>query len=201
MISEHRVAVGLLLFFLLTNTNRLHGQALNSGASNITLAATANESLGVSLGGSSVSWNTANGNALVPGNGSNPGNTTVSITTSWKLKPGRTAVKLYAYFDSSTAALAHTDSANSTDIPASAFQIKVDAGTFTAVTTNAASTAGFGAAGAGLQLDNQVIGANNKNDSSSVTLSFNLDLSSVAMQRLPADTYQGTLHIQAQATP
>jgi hypothetical protein len=111
------------------------------------------------------------------------------------LQPGRTAVKLYAYFDSSTIALVHTNAANTSDVPSSAVEIGVNGGALSPVS----STVAFGAANAGLQLFNVSITGLNKNSSRTDTLAFNINLGSLA--QLPADTYNGTLHIQAQATP
>ena len=51
----------------------------------------------------------------------------------------------------------------------------------------------------------QSIGGTNKTGSRTDSFDLQIDLSGVAngqnMKLLPPDTYQGTLHIQAQATP
>jgi hypothetical protein len=108
----------------------------NSNTQTVNLNATVAESLTISLG----AVNTVNFTP-VPGNATNAGDSPVSVTTTWILKPGRTAVGLYA------------------------------------------------------------ITGVNKNSSRIDTLTFNLNLSSAAMQQLPADDYVGTMTLQAQATP
>jgi len=163
--------------------------AQNSNVANVSMSASLSESLTVSLSGASVNF------TLTQGSASNPGNTTISATTDWVLKPGRTGLKLYAYFDSSSMALAHQDAANTSDIPSSAVEVGVNGGALTPVS----STVVFGAANAGMQLFNQSITGANKTGSRTDTLAFNINLGSLAT--LPADTYNGTLHIQAQATP
>lgn len=161
-------------------------QALNSGAQAITLNANLVESLTLGLSANSVSF------TLAAGSASNAGNTTITATTSWVLKPGRTAVGVYAYFASPTAAL--TDGAGN-NIPSSAFTIADNGGAAAALT----NTVAFGAANAGLQLANVAITGANKNSNRTDVMAFNINLSSLA--QLPANTYTGTLNIQAQATP
>lgn len=158
----------------------------------------AQEFITISLGGSAVNWTSAFANSLTPGAASNPGNTTVTVNSNWNLSPGRTALILYAYFNSASAALAHSATVCTTgcpDIPSSAIEVKVNAGAFVPMT----QTAPFGAAGASLQLFNLKITGANKTSSRSDTLAFNINLS--GLPQLPADTYTGTLVIQAQATP
>ncbi|HTR67229.1 MAG TPA: hypothetical protein VMH85_15730 [Terriglobales bacterium] len=162
-------------------------QALNSGAQTIALNATLNESLTLSLSANSVSFN------LTPGNATNAGGGTITATTSWVLKPGRTAVGVYAYFTSAAAAL--TDGSN--NIPSSAFSISDNGGTAAALT----NTVAFGGANAGLQLANVAITGTNRNSSRNDVMAFNINLSGGTLPQLPAGTYAGTLNIQAQATP
>jgi hypothetical protein len=160
--------------------------ALDSGAQTITLNATLNESLTLSLSGNLVNF------TLAAGSASNAGSAPITATTKWILKPGRTAVTVNAYF-SSTSAL--TDGAAGDIIPASAFQIKNNGGTFAALTnTTPYSTSG-------LQLENIAITGTNKNSSSTDAMQFNIDLSAGSLPQLPAGAYTGTLNIQAQATP
>lgn len=163
--------------------------AQNSNVANVSMSASLSESITVSLSGANVNF------TLTGGSASNPGNTTISATTDWVLKPGRTALKLFAYFDSSSIALAHQDAANTSDIPSSAVEVGVNGGALTPVS----STVVFGAANAGMQLFNQSITGANKTGTRTDTLAFNINLGSLT--QLPADTYNGTLHIQAQATP
>ena len=157
----------------------------------------AQQSISVSLSGGSVQWNNSFGNALTPGRASNPGNTSITITTTWKNLLILQNLRLYAYFNSSIAALAHGSLVCTTgcpDIPSSAIELKINAGAFTPVT----GTGPFGAPGASLTLLNITILLNGSSSNTS-TLTFNINLS--ALPQLPADTYSGTLQLQAQATP
>lgn len=163
-------------------------QALNSGAQNIALNATLNESLTLSLSGNSVNF------TLAAGSATNAGSTNITATTKWVLKPGRTAVTVNAYFAASGSAL--TDGAGNS-IPSSAFSIKNNAAAAAPLT----GTVAFGGASAGLQLENISITGANKNAQSVDNMAFNIDLSGGTLPQLPAGTYTGTLAIQAQATP
>jgi len=177
------VALGMALV-----TTAGSAQAINSGAQTIALNATLAESLTLSLSANSVNF------TLAAGSAANAGSTNITATTSWVLKPGRTAVGVYAYFASSAAAL--TDGAGD-NIPSSAFFIADNAGASTALT----STVAFGAANAGMQLANVPITGTNKNASRTDVMAFNINLTGGTLPQLPAATYTGTLNIQAQATP
>lgn len=162
-------------------------QALNSGAAAITLNATLGESLTLSLSTSTVNFTLASGSAT------NAGSTNITATTSWTLKPGRTAVGVSAYFASATAAL--TDGTN--NIPSSAFFISDNGGTSTALT----NTVVFGAASAGLQLATVPITVANRTATRTDVMAYNINLTGGSLPQLPASVYTGTLNIQAQATP
>jgi len=166
----------------------------NSNNTTVALTATVNTSLTVGLSGSTQTWNTGTANPLTPGAASNPGNAGITVTTTWVLQPGHTSVALYGYFASAAVALAPT--AGTTNIPSSAFEIKVGAGAFTPVS---GTNAGFGVAGSSLLLQTTAITGANKVSSATAALTFNINLTS--LPQLPADTYTGTLNIQAQATP
>ena len=161
----------------------------NSGAFTVALTGTLSESLTLSLSANAVTFNLAAGSAT------NAGGTTVTATTAWVLKPGRTAVKVYAYFNSATAAL--TDGAGD-NIPSSAFKITDNGVGGANPLTN---TVAFGAANAGLQLANVAITAANRFGNRTDAMAFNIDLSTGTLPQLPAAVYLGTLNIQAQATP
>ncbi|HJT69143.1 MAG TPA: hypothetical protein VJ731_03030 [Terriglobales bacterium] len=176
--------VGLVLL-LMASAVTMSAAQLNATAQTIALKATLNESLTLSLSANAVNF------TLAAGAASNPGSTNITATTSWVLQPGRTAVGLYAYFTSATAAL--TDGAN--NIPSSAFFISDNGGASAALT----NSVGFGATNAGLQLANVNITGANKNSSRTDAMAFNINLTS--LPQLPASTYTGTLNIQAQATP
>ena len=170
----------------LTFASSLASAQLNSGAQPIALNASLSESLTVSLTANAVNF------TLTPGNANNAGSTNITATTAWVLKPGRTAVGVYAYFASATAAL--TDGAGD-NIPSSAFFISDNGGASTALT----GTVAFGGANGGLQLANVAITGANKNSNRTDAMAFNINLT--PLPQLPANTYTGTLNIQAQATP
>jgi hypothetical protein len=163
-------------------------QALNSGAAPIALNATLGESLTLSLSAATVNF------TLAAGTASNAGSTNITATTAWTLKPGRTAVGVYAYFASAAAAL--TDGAGD-NIPSSAFFISDNSGASAALT----NTVAFGAANAGVQLANVAITAANRTSSRTDVMAYNINLTGGTLPQLPAATYTGTLNIQAQATP
>ena len=186
-----RVAVVVVAMTLAVSTASAQ---LNSTAQPITLNATLAESLTVGLSANNVNF------TLSAGSATNAGSTGVTATTTWVLKPGRTAVGVYAYFASSAAALTGTGGAQ---IPSSAFSIAdTGAGSGGAGTSGAlTNSVAFGGANAGLRLANVAITGANKNASRTDAMAFNIDLSGGALPQLPADTYTGTLNIQAQATP
>lgn len=175
-----------LVTAVVTLAASLASAQLNSTAQPIALNATLAETLTVSLSASTVNFN------LTAGSATNAGSTNVTATTAWVLQPGRTAVKVYAYFASSAAAL--TDGAGD-NIPSADFTIADNGGAATALTNSVV----FGGASAGLQLANVAITGANKNSSRTDAMAFNINLSTLG--QLPAATYTGTLNIQAQATP
>ena len=165
---------------------------INSNTGTVTLNAQLSESLTITVNsGSNVNFTLA-GNTAV-----NPGSTTTGITTAWVLKPGRTSVAVWAYFGSATAALVHQTAGNTVDIPSSAVKVQVGgAGAFNALT----AVSPFNAAASGLQIGSSIsITGANKNSSRNDTLAYQID--TTVVPQLPADTYIGTLNIQAQATP
>jgi len=175
---------------LITATSLASAQSLNSGPQTIALNATLSESLTLSLSANAVNF------TLTPGSATNAGSTNITATTSWTLRPGRTAVGVYAYFTSAAAAM--TDGGTpANNIPSSAFKIADNGGASTALTNSVA----FGAANAGLQLANVTITGANRSSSRTDAMAFNIDLSGGTLPQLPAGTYTGTLNIQAQATP
>ncbi len=182
--STRKLLVALaLLGALLAMSTAGAAQVLNSGAQTISLNAKLAESLTLTLSGSAVDF------TLTPGAAANPGSTTITATTSWVLSPGRTVVTVNAYF---TSAVALTDGIGD-DIPTSAFTISDNGGAAIALVNATAYSAN------GYRMKNISITGANKVASSSDTMAFNIDLST--MPQLPAGTYLGTLNIQAQATP
>jgi hypothetical protein len=168
---------------------------LNSGAQPIALNATLTESLTLTLSANIVNF------TLSAGSNTNAGSTGVTATTKWILQPGRTAVGVYAYFATTNAL---TGTASGVNIPSSAFSIAdTGAGSGGAGTSGALvnSVTYSGGALSGLKLANVPITGANKNASRTDAMTFNIDLSTGALPQIPADTYTGTLNIQAQATP
>jgi sarcosine oxidase gamma subunit len=166
--------------------------AQNSNAAAVTLTANLPESLSVTINsGAAISF------TLAANTAGNTGSAGSSVTTAWTLKPGRTSVAVWAYFASATSALVHQTSGNATDIPSSAVKIQVGgAGAFNALT----NVSPFNAAASGLQIGAATaITGTNKTSSRTDTLAYQID--TTVVPQLPADTYIGTLNIQAQATP
>jgi hypothetical protein len=183
-----RISWAVIAGFAVTLSASLaSAQALNSGAQAIALNANLAESLSVTLSASSVNF------ALSAGSATNPGSAGITATTAWTLAPGRTSVGVYAYFASASAAL--TDGTN--NIPSSAFFISDNSGTPAALT----NTVVYGAAAAGLKLATVPITATNRTASRTDAMTFNINLTGGTLPQLPANTYTGTLNIQAQATP
>lgn len=183
--------IGLLTAVVVAMTSLASAQ-INSGAQPITLNATHAESLSMSLSAASVNF------TLTAGSATNAGSTSVTATSSWVLKPGRTQVNMYAYFGSAASALVHQDAANTVDIPSSAVEISVNGGANQALSTSEANAVGFGAASAGKRLLNiPITGLNKIVTGRNDTLAFNINLSS--LPQLPADDYVGTVNMQVQA--
>jgi sarcosine oxidase gamma subunit len=164
----------------------------NSNTGTVTLTANLTESLSVTVNsGAAITF------SLAPNTATNAGSGNSSVTTAWTLKPGRTSVAVWAYFTSAASALVHQTAGNTTDIPSSAVKIQVGgAGLFNALT----NVSPFNAAASGLQIGapTSITGAN-KIGTRTDTMAYQIDTTIVP--QLPADTYIGTLNIQAQATP
>jgi hypothetical protein len=167
-------------------------QVINSNVGTVTINATLTEALTVTINsGAAVTI------PILPNTAVNGTATTTGVTTAWTLKPGRTSVALWAYFSTAATALVHTTPGNTTDIPSSAVKIQVGgAGAFTALTV----ASPFNAAASGLQIGPSIaITGANKNSSRVDSLAYQID--TTVVPQLQADTYTGTLNIQAQATP
>ena len=155
---------------------------VNSNTQSITLNATLAETLTIAASPATVSFTLVAGGVAV-------GTPTVNVTTTWVLG-SRTAVNLYGYFASTTAALTGTGG----NIPTSEVLGSVNAGAYNAFT----ATTALGTAGASLGLFTQTITAANKSANRSDTLTLEINLT--AQPQLPAGSYTGTLTLQAQAT-
>jgi hypothetical protein len=159
---------------------------LNSGQStDLGLNADLSESLTVTLDQSTVSF------TLTAGSESIPGSTAVNAGVAWVLDPGRTAVKLYAYFDSPTAALTNTTN-SSYVIPSSAVSAAVSGSSIGSFTNSTPFGGLTGVVISDTPITTNLVGST----SSAVTLNINLS----ELTTLPAGSYTGTLHFQAQAT-
>jgi hypothetical protein len=174
-------------FAMALSSSMASAQALNSGAQTISLNAKLAESLTLTLSANTVNF------TLLPGSATNAGSASITATTAWTLAPGRNSVGVYAYFTNAAAAL--TDGTD--NIPSSAFLIADNAGTPAALT----NTVAFGGAAAGLTLATVPITATNRSSSHTDAMTFNINLTGGTLPQLPANTYTGTLNIQAQATP
>jgi len=172
---------------------------LNSNVGTVTLTATMAESLTVSVtGGAAVTFN------LAPSTAANPGSTTSTIQTAWVMTPGRTKVTVWAWVANGGAAL--TDGAAGDLIPASAVTATATGSGSAggALNTVVSGTLGVPAfitpsAATGVQIGNVALGVGNRAGSTTTTLTWNINTTSVP--QLPAATYTGTVNIQAQATP
>ena len=165
---------------------------INSSTGTVILTANLSESLTMTVNsGSAVNF------TLAPNTAANTGSATTNITTAWVLKPGRTTVAVWAYFTSAPSALVHQTAGNTVDIPSSAVKIQVNgAGLYNALT----AVSPFNATASGLQIGASIaITGANKNSSRTDTLAYQID--TTVVPQLPADTYIGTLNLQAQATP
>jgi len=180
-----RFVVVMLALFV---TSLVSAQAINSGAQPIALNATLGESLTLTLSAATVNF------TLAAGSAANAGSTNITATTAWTLKPGRTALGVYAYFAAAATALID---GSGDSIPSSAFFISDNAGASTALT----NTVAFGGANAGLQIATVPITAANRTSSRTDVMVYNINLTGGTLPQLPAGTYTGTLSIQAQATP
>jgi hypothetical protein len=171
-----------------------YSQALNSNTATVTLSATLGESLTVSAAptsGSAVNF------TLVSG-GTATGSAPVAMTTSWVMKGSRSSVTMTGYFSSAAQAMTGTG-ASPGYIPTSEILGQVTTGaptTFTAFTQTPTGGA-LGTAGATLVLFTQAVSGTNR--ASSRNDNLNLEINLTAQPQLPADTYTGTLNLQAQA--
>jgi hypothetical protein len=184
------ISMALVFFGLFVPDSQ--AQAINSNVGNVVINAQLTESLTVTINsGAAVTI------PILPNTAVNGTATTTGVTTAWTLKPGRTTVALWAYFGSAAVALLHQTAGNTTDIPSSAVKIQVGgAGAFNALTV----VSPFNAAASGLQIGPSIaITGANKNSSRVDSLAYQID--TTVVPQLQADTYTGTLNIQATATP
>src|SRR5689334_2827808 len=109
---------GAAMFLVATNVPPTKAQ-INSNTGTVTLNATLSESLSVTENsGSTVNFN------LDPIAATNARSTTTRIATSWVLKPGRTAVAVWANFGNAASAVLLQTAGNTVDIPSVAVKIQ-----------------------------------------------------------------------------
>lgn len=181
MLRKCAVVALCLLILDLSAPNPADAQ-LNSSGINITLNAPLLELISISATPTTVNF------SLV-GNGTAIGTSSVSITTTWVLAIGRSTMKLYGYFASSTAALTDGSSHN---IPSSAVLGSINSGSYTAFTSNSPF-----ATGSSLQIFSQTVSGITLNTNRTDSLSLEINTTGL---NLPAATYTGTLVLEAQAT-
>lgn len=153
---------------------------LNSNVAAANLSAVLNSSLTVSAAPGLVNF------ALLP-NGVASGSSTITITTSWVLRPPNT-VTVYAFFTSPSAAL--TDG-GSNYIPSSKVLGSPNGGAFTPFT----GASPFSGASSVTIFSQRVLGFS-RQVTRSDTLDLQIDTTGLG---LPAGTYTGLLRIRAQA--
>lgn len=112
----------------------------------------------------------------------------ISVVSTWNLGVGQT-VKMYAFFDSASAAM--TGTVNGQTIPSSALTASVNAGTSQAFTSASPFTSGSTATTVYSVLITAANAVTTRTDSVMLTLTPSASLM--------GDTYTGTLHFQAQA--
>jgi hypothetical protein len=187
--------LGIVMGLALVVTPAASAQAINSNVGTVSLQANLPESLtlNVTAGGTVTFGLTANTAA-------NPGGTTSTVQTAWVLSPGRTVVSIFAYVNTTGAALT---AGGGNNIPASA--VKATASGSGSAGGLLSTTAGGGvgsvipSGGSGVQIGSVAITGLNKASSTTTTLTWSID--TTFNPQLPAGTYTGTVNIQAQATP
>ena len=189
------MAAGLALASIPQAAN---AQALNSNVGTVTLNATLAESLTVSVtAGAVVSI------PLAPNTAANPGSTTSTIKTAWVLDSGRSLVSVWAWVPDGTAALtdAAGDKIASSQVSAAAAGSGSAGGALSTSTSGSPGVPAFvtPAAATGVQIGSVAITAANRASSTTTTLTWNINTTGIP--QLPANTYTGTVNIQAQATP
>ena len=155
---------------------------LNSNIANVNLNATLNSSITITAAPGLVNF------PLLP-SGLTTGSSPISITTSWVLPVFFGTIHEYAYFSSPASALADGAGDN---IPSTNVSGSFNGGAFTAFT----GASPF-AAGSSMTLFNQFIFIFFGNTTATRTDSLNLRINTTGLN-LPAGTYTGVLHIQAQ---
>lgn len=182
----------LTLFIVLGGLAGVASGQITSSPASVTLTATLSESLTVSATPSNVTF------ALTPG-GTAAGNSAVSITTTWNTSTAEGNLELDGYFSSSSQALTSRSSSPVAYIPSSAVLGQMATGSPTSFTAFTSSSGNVSAATAGATLPLFNVPLTSANRSSTRTDSLALEINLTSLAQLPADTYTGTLILEAQA--
>lgn len=175
------LCVALLILVLAVCPERLSAQ-LKSNPAAVSLNATLNSSITITAAPGLVNFNLVR-------SGTATGSVPISITTTWTLPLVFGNIAEYAYFSNPAAAL--TDGA-SDNIPSANVAGSYNGGAYTAFTGSSPL-----AAGSSLTLFNQFFFIFFTNPGTR-TDTLNLQINTTGLN-LPAATYTGVLHIQAQA--
>jgi hypothetical protein len=206
MTSRFKTTLGLIILLTIAvaiSTTPAAAQ-LNSNLGTVTLNATLPEALTVTVNsGAIVNFN------LTSNTAANPGSAPTVVTTAWVLKAGRANVNVYAYVADTSKALTGTGGVPPV-IPATAVGLTTSisvpglgpaptptSGTMT--TAHAGTDPIPGAPAGGLLFANKVINGTDRAASFQASIAWNID--TTVTPQLPADSYTGTVTIQAQATP
>ena len=172
-----RIALAMILALGLSGAPAL-ATVVDSNQASTALSMTVGESLSVSGVPSSITFTyNANGTATA--------SSAISVTTSWALATGHTALKTYVYFANPAAALSGPSA-----IPSSSVLASIDGGTAQACTF----TGPIGAAGGNCFPAYQNFSpASNGSQTNQVVLSLQ------SISNIAPGTYTGTLFIEAEA--
>jgi hypothetical protein len=150
------------------------------------LLVSSQSSLTVTVTPAAVYWDAAHHNSLIPNNPNNVGAPGLTLTVSWQVTGNVTTIPVYAFFSDPNTAL--TAILGDTNIPASSFLMRVDAGSYQPVLPAGGST--------GYKFAEIAITDVNRSGTQSYQLHFNINLVSTP---LPAGDYAGKLYLQAEA--
>jgi hypothetical protein len=184
MLKKIMVA-GVLLMGVCAGSVRAQA-ATNSNKVDVVLSAQVLNSLTLVVANPAVAFG-----VVIPGtSNAAPLGQQVAVVSSWTLAAGNT-VKLFAYFDTSTAAM--TGTLTGALVPVSAFTGSVNSGATQAFT----STNPFGGAALALPMYSQTLTSLTAIGGRTDSIALTMNLTGVTS--LAADNYTGTMHIQAQA--
>ncbi len=184
--AKHAFKVALAAVLAVLGLNDASAATTNSNRVDVTLQANVVESLAIVVANPAIVFG-----VVTPGaNNAAPVGQALAITSTWILSAGET-VKLYAYFDSATTAL--TGALLGDKIPSSAVTASFNSGATQTFTQTSPFTAGSTAT---ILYSVPITAANATTVARADSLALALNLSGVSLH---ADTYTGTMHLQAQA--